>query len=352
LQKTGLLLSVGIGLLLLQPKPAGTLRRARWQALVALFIAADLLAAALPLVPTLSPAVFTQPIAGAEAIKAQPGAHKRLLTDPDFAFAATYEQYFQFKAFGPADIAYWQNFRETLSPNFGVYAGLPAANNHDPLVVSQQQGLLDALQPDNPAQTRRVVTLLGAAYRVSSAADSRGPGPEIYTDGQTTLRAVVDALPRAYFVTQARPAPDYQAALSTLLAPDFDPGREVVIMDAKPAATAESGPPERIDATIEIDSPQQVALRVETSGPGWLVLTDTWYPGWQATVDGQPARIWQANAAFRAVRLEQRGLHQIAFVYKPRTFTFGLWTSLLTLVTVIVVVAFAQRAAKHKRTSP
>lgn len=355
LQKTGLLLSVGIGLLLLQPRPAGSLRRARWQVLVALFIAADLLAAALPLVPTLPATVFTQPIAGAEAIKARPGAHKRILTDPDFAFAATYEQYFQFKAFGPADVAYWQPFKETLSPNFGVYAGLAAANNNDPLVVSHQQILLDALQPDNPAQYRRVMTVLGANYRASSAADDLVTGTEIFSDGQTTIREGVDALPRAYFVTRARFAPDADAALATVLASDFDPRREVVIMEAEPAAATDIAPAEFIAANVEADTPQRVSLRVETSGPGWLVLTDTWYPGWQASVDGQPARIWQANAAFRAVRIEQNGAHQILFAYKPRPFTFGLWTSLatgLTLITLVIVAAFTQRAANRKRTSP
>ncbi|GAB4445383.1 MAG: hypothetical protein Kow0031_27920 [Anaerolineae bacterium] len=352
-QKAGLLLAVGIGLLLLQPRPAGTLRRARWQALVALFVAADLLAAALPLIPMLPPAIFTRPIAGAEAVQAQPGPHQRILTDPDFAHAATFEHYFRFDAFGPTDPAKWQPYRETLSANFGVYAGLPAANNNDPLVIGHQQALLDALRPENAAQYRRVLAVLGVSHRVSGADDPLPTGPEIFSDGQTAIRAVADALPRAYVVGQGIAAPNFEAALSALLAPNFDPRREVVIMEAAGSLPAAPGTAAFAPAAVDTDLPRQVSLRAETSAPGWLVLTDSWYPGWQATINGQPAAIWQANAAFRAVWLAQAGSHRVEFVYRPRAFTAGLWISLVTvLILILLALAAARRAAAPERTSP
>jgi uncharacterized membrane protein YfhO len=57
-----------------------------------------------------------------------------------------------------------------------------------------------------------------------------------------------------------------------------------------------------------------------------VVLTDTYYPGWQAWVDGRETVIKQANLAFRAVPVAA-GQHQLTFEYWPRSFSLGLWLS-------------------------
>ena len=80
---------------------------------------------------------------------------------------------------------------------------------------------------------------------------------------------------------------------------------------------------------------------VENKSKIETVRMQIWYPDWQATVNGKPARISQANVAFRAVRIEQSGLHQIIFDYKPRIFTWGLWTSLATSLLVLTLIAGA-----------
>jgi uncharacterized membrane protein YfhO len=64
-----------------------------------------------------------------------------------------------------------------------------------------------------------------------------------------------------------------------------------------------------------------------------VVLTDTFYPGWQATVNDQPAKIWQANLAFRAVAVET-GRQQIIFSYRPYSFYLGLWTSIASILVI------------------
>ena len=47
-----------------------------------------------------------------------------------------------------------------------------------------------------------------------------------------------------------------------------------------------------------------------------MVLRDTWYPGWQATVDGMGTSIYRVNGCFRGV-LVPGGQHQVRFVYRP-----------------------------------
>jgi uncharacterized membrane protein YfhO len=71
---------------------------------------------------------------------------------------------------------------------------------------------------------------------------------------------------------------------------------------------------------------------------GYLVLNDVYYPGWRATVDGQPAEILPANHAFRAVALAQ-GEHIVAFQYAPFSFRLGasITFAALLLATALTV---------------
>ena len=56
--------------------------------------------------------------------------------------------------------------------------------------------------------------------------------------------------------------------------------------------------------------------------PGFVVLVDTWDPGWQATVDGEPATVLRANLALRAVAVPA-GEHLVEMRYRPRSVLVG-----------------------------
>ncbi len=64
-------------------------------------------------------------------------------------------------------------------------------------------------------------------------------------------------------------------------------------------------------------------------GEGFLVLSDTYYPGWKAYVDGREERIYQADYFLRAVFLSS-GLHKVKFIFDPLSFKLGLWMTLTT----------------------
>jgi hypothetical protein len=58
-------------------------------------------------------------------------------------------------------------------------------------------------------------------------------------------------------------------------------------------------------------------------GPGWVVLLDADFPGWEVTVDGRPARAARAYGLFRAVAVPA-GAHTIAWSYRPASYALGL----------------------------
>jgi uncharacterized membrane protein YfhO len=72
-----------------------------------------------------------------------------------------------------------------------------------------------------------------------------------------------------------------------------------------------------------------VELAATMKGDGYVVLSDTIYPGWGATVDGIPAPVFAANGLFRAVFVRD-GSHLVQFAYRPRSLLLG---TALTLVT-------------------
>ncbi len=95
-------------------------------------------------------------------------------------------------------------------------------------------------------------------------------------------------------------------------------------------------------ARITIDLPEHVEVETETPAPAYLVLGDTFDPGWTATIDGQRAPIRPAWVAFRAVFVPG-GRHTVVFHYCPAGFTTGL---ILTVVGSLA--AFGMMAWPHR----
>jgi len=94
-------------------------------------------------------------------------------------------------------------------------------------------------------------------------------------------------------------------------------------------------PPSRDDAATPAVIVQEahdlvVADVPETASPGVLILADTWYPGWRATVNGEPADVFPVDGMFRGVVLPDEGPHRVIFRYAPRSFQAGAGLSALS----------------------
>ena len=152
--------------------------------------------------------------------------------------------------------------------------------------------------------------------------------------GDVKIYQVNDALPRAYLVHTTHIIADDQATLAALANPDFNPAQEVVLASGR-QLTGTSHLTEAVQPILY--SPEKVALRVNATSPGYLVLSDTWYPGWKATVDGQPTRVERANLNFRAVYVDS-GTHIVRFTYRPSSYSVGLAISGTTLLTTILLL--------------
>lgn len=134
------------------------------------------------------------------------------------------------------------------------------------------------------------------------------------------------------------------ADVAAVLAPDFDPAREVVVLADGDAAPAPGEAGEPIDAPVAIErvSPQHVRLTANAPRACWLFLAETWYPGWEATVNGEPATIWRGNGAGRAVAVPA-GPVEVVFRFAPASFALGGWIALIALIALGATPLFARR---------
>jgi hypothetical protein len=128
-------------------------------------------------------------------------------------------------------------------------------------------------------------------------------------------------LPRAFVVYRALVLPDDREQASALTR--VDP-RSTVILDREPAVPPEgSGRPLTPARVVRADR-HRFAIAVEAAAPGILVVSETAYPGWTATVDGRPVPLLRANYAFRAVALPA-GRHRVEMRFRSRPTEVGLW---------------------------
>ena len=143
-------------------------------------------------------------------------------------------------------------------------------------------------------------------------------------------------LPRAYIVHQAKLAETEKQAVDFMRGPDFQIESQIVLIDkaASELTTVNQGQSSPSDQmTITSYQPERIETQIELETSGWLVLTDTYFPGWQATIDGQPTEILQANINFRAIEVPA-GKHQVVFSYEPRSLQQG---QLITVGAMLLV---------------
>jgi len=145
------------------------------------------------------------------------------------------------------------------------------------------------------------------------------------------------SLPRAYVTYRTAPAPDVDALLDAMSRPNFDPLVSSYVEGDAPFVADPSAPPRGDAATITIDDTTVVELEATLAAPGLVVLADTFYPGWRATVDGAPAPIVATNHLFRGVAAPA-GRHRVRFEYRPASLPIGVVASLAGTVVLVVLL--------------
>jgi hypothetical protein len=162
------------------------------------------------------------------------------------------------------------------------------------------------------------------------------------------------AYPRAFVVPAVTAVQDVDQAIREMARSGFNPAIQAVVEGEIPSGWSQPL------ASQELSSPGQAAIVKQTNNtmhiqatldrPGLLVVSESYAPGWQAYVDGQPAPIVPTDIFLRGVYLDA-GTHEITFTYAPRSFTIGAAISITTLGAILIscsVIAIARRKQYRK----
>jgi hypothetical protein len=178
----------------------------------------------------------------------------------------------------------------------------------------------------------------------------------IYSDAEMHVFENTSALPRAFLVSQARWAPTLGAALAEMTQRPFDPRREVILAAETAPAIAEHLPPPSPEAiapgqaAIVSYAANSVSVRTTSSSDALLIVSDTYYPGWRAFVDGQEVPLVRGDLLFRVVPIDP-GVHSVELRFEPASVRWGLVISALTLVCALGVLIVAGQARTPGRTT-
>jgi O-antigen/teichoic acid export membrane protein len=280
-----------------------------------------------------------------------PAADPRLadFTPPSVAWLQRDRSPYRITSFGPAN---------TLWPNTAMLFGIQDVRGYDSIIprqyvetlnqIEDQLGMLlyNRIKPlDRPGSLDApLLNLLGVKY-VLSEDRLNHPGYRLVYDDEVLIYENERVLPRAFVVPRGQVLPRAQVLASLS---HFDP-TQVVLLEANGE--------QEVDATrntqhailsnsvpITRYTPNQVELDV-SGAAGWLVLADSFFPGWKAyaTVAGQPGEqeltIWRADGNFRAVKLPAGATH-LRFTYSPMSLKLGLYLSFMAIVCLVLAAGY------------
>ena len=195
-----------------------------------------------------------------------------------------------------------------------------------------------------------VVDVLGVRY-VLAKKEAPGLGSRL-VDGAYDVFDQPGALPPAFLVHCWTWVPE-GTAIDNVARMSADELRTRVVLEApadgEPGPTRTTGCEPAAEVLLETYEPERVVVSTVVDRAAVLVLSDTWDPGWRATVDGDEVPVLLADHALRGVRLSP-GRHRVVFSFEPSWLAPGAVVSLSSLAVVVLwLVAPRGRLSRRNR---
>jgi Bacterial membrane protein YfhO len=278
---------------------------------------------------------------------------------------------------GVSTIQLSQPLPDDLAMRFGLYDArgydFPVEKRFDDLWrASVAPGVGDFTQPEEfasatPASLRALSLLSVSDLLVGPlqaiATPLHGPGLHVAYKGKDgVVYANSNALPRVFVVDRQRTIANDKAELAAVTAPGFN-GRGVAVTEhavagvqqAASTTVAPSGPvtvgvPNDTSAKLASYGAEKVVIDATATAtkPSLVVLTDSFYPGWKATVDGKPAPIERVDYVLRGVSIGP-GHHTIVMRYQPASWRIGWIVSLVALLALLGALASVWIGKRRRR---
>ncbi len=240
-----------------------------------------------------------------------------------------------------------------------LYNHMPSVEGYDPLSIKRYGEFIASLDgkinesgrsvvslPKNAIYTPNALHLLNIAYILQKNSDNdkqwsfpfnRYPliqFTSIYNDGKYQVYKNNGVLPHIFLAQNYEIKTNEQDIISSLFAPKQHLN-STIILEKNPNISQGgiSG-----NAKITKYTSNSITITAQTNKNALLFLSEIFYPGWKAYVDGQETAIYRADYTFRSI-VVPAGSHTVVFSYEPLSFTIGCW-SFISGIVILLVISF------------
>jgi len=299
-----------------------------WSLAVLGFVALDLIIAGWGLNPGIDQLFYTMAKPPAKKLKQQLEGNRLFLTS-DAEKGMKFDVFFRFDTFSPDQE--WQTLRTVLLPNLTMLDGLLSANNFDPILPARYTSWNSVLPTlDQEIQATWLNQMAVTVVENISVHEQVGVVYQHTGDEGELLGRWV---PCGYIVDDAK------AALSLMKSGSLDLDKYVIV-EAKGKGPTDDCQPHNSGWVVDREisqNPNKITIQINAGADGWLVVSEVWYPGWDAYIDNQLAVSYPANYLFRTIEIPA-GKHTVVWEYRPTSFRIGLVVTLSSVLCLLYVL--------------
>ncbi|MBU3978137.1 YfhO family protein, partial [Patescibacteria group bacterium] len=214
-----------------------------------------------------------------------------------------------------------------------------------PLVLSRSDSeIAPGFGPDdfrNNYYRQKILNLLGVKYIVmkNEEVSDNAAYKLVWKETPWQIYENLDSAPRAFLTSDIKIITNKKDITPAFYDKSFDE-KKTVILEENPGLLASNLKIKKVKLLNY--EPNKINLTTSSDGTALLFLSDTYYPGWKAAIDGEDTKIYVANYAFRAVKVPQ-GEHRVEFYYSPESFKTGLILSAAALAGLMGFILSTRR---------
>ncbi|MCK4901748.1 MAG: YfhO family protein [Thermoplasmatales archaeon] len=224
---------------------------------------------------------------------------------------------------------------DNIMDNFQIIYGINGINGYDPLRLTNYFQVITCIHNLSDNQHHPMLNLLHVKYILTSTQLNNSGFKLVFDNNDIYIYENEQVLPRAFVVYNVTVKSDAEI-LQTLKTDSFNP-IDILLTDKNIDTITHNGTGlESVEITKY--SPNEIIFKTNLTQPGFLVLSEVFYPEWNAYVDGKEQEIYPAYSAFRAIFLDA-GAHVVKFSYTPSSLMMGFYITLFALIFIAIIIS-------------
>ncbi len=277
--------------------------------------------------PTTTPDYYEQVSPAARFLQQNLGTHRKVTFVSSFP-----EREFKETVFPQWGFAYQiqdiNGFSSLQTRRYADYVQSPTANDVSYGMINN----LQVLQSKNPLLSSLDVkyVLIPSDFPVAVGAQLE----LVFSDQRVQIYENTRPFPRAHFSSAATCEDDPARVLGRVTADGFDP-RQVAYVEGCDSSILNVGSTDDDDKVSIVHwEPNSITISTSAHGKRFLLLSETYFPGWKAAVDGRDTSIYRSNYIFRGLVVPP-GKHTVIFRYAPSDVWVGLIISVISTLAAL-----------------